>query len=49
MYNERESSTPVVDGIDCGPGHDTVKANTYDRIMPELRSRSRAPLVTASG
>ena len=22
----------VVDVIDCGPGRDTVKANTYDRI-----------------
>jgi len=32
MYNERESSRPVVDVIDCGPGNDTVKANTYDRI-----------------
>ena len=32
MYNERQSSQPVVDQIDCGPGDDTVKANTYDRI-----------------
>ena len=30
--NERESSPPVVDRIECGPGRDTVKANTYDRI-----------------
>ena len=32
QFNERESSQPVADRIRCGPGRDTVKANTYDRI-----------------
>lgn len=32
QFNERESYGPPGDRIDCGPGHDTVKANTYDRI-----------------
>lgn len=35
MYNERESYTPVADRIDCGPGRDTVKANTYDDIAKD--------------
>ena len=30
--NERESYKPVGDIVRCGPGNDTVKANTYDRV-----------------
>ena len=35
MYHARESSDPVVDVIDCGPGRDTVKTNTSDRIAQD--------------
>lgn len=32
QYNERESYAPAHDVVRCGPGNDTVKANTYDRV-----------------
>jgi hypothetical protein len=32
QFKERESGPRVPDRIECGPGRDTVKANTYDRI-----------------
>jgi Ca2+-binding RTX toxin-like protein len=32
QLNEHEGAPPMRDRIDCGPGRDTVKANTADRI-----------------
>ena len=46
VQRARELANPWPTGSDCGPGHDTVKANTYDRIGRDCevdQGRGRKP------